>query len=120
MRTEVPIGSPFFRTHARTLSFMRDLRNVARRRWRALDRVAGGNRPPTALQRRVASHPVAAGLAVGVPAGLFFGFVFALAGAGWSSAAILVLSLAAFTCLFTLTAFAERRRQRRLATFNIR
>ncbi|MEV6121143.1 hypothetical protein AB0M23_11530 [Streptomyces sp. NPDC052077] len=80
--------------------------------FRTLDRVLGGQRPPTRLQRRVAEHPYVAGLCVTVPYILFFLLIAPEDETGNLPFATLG-GLAVGTC-FTLTALAERSRQRRL------
>lgn len=91
-------------------------RSLAEAFW-ALDRVLGGQQPPTRLQQWVARHPVGAGLCMAVPFTLFF-CVTAPEGEPGSLLFAVIFGLL-MGLLFGLTAVLERLRQRRLRRLGI-
>ncbi|MGY3202563.1 hypothetical protein [Streptomyces sp. TE5632] len=91
-------------------------RSLAEAFW-ALDRVLGGQQPPTRLQQWVARHPVGAGLCMAVPFTLLFWLMAEEGEPGPFLFAVLCgLPIA---LVFGLTAFLERLRQRRLRRLGI-
>ncbi|MEV7590442.1 hypothetical protein AB0O42_09220 [Streptomyces sp. NPDC089922] len=81
-----------------------------------LDRALGGQRRPTTLQKRVARHPIKAGLCVAVPVTLLFVLFSALSTDTEKPASLLfaVFFGPFLGVVFGLTAAFERLRQRRL------
>ncbi|MFE0653970.1 hypothetical protein ACFVZH_35985 [Streptomyces sp. NPDC059534] len=83
----------------------------------AVDRAIGGQQRPTWIQKRVARHPIGAGLCLAVPFALFFLMVSPEDEAHGPPLAMLgglIMGL-----LFALAASAERLRQRRLKRLGI-
>lgn len=77
----------------------------------ALDRVLGGQQPPTRVHQWVARHPVMFGLCMSVPFSLFF----AMIGSEEEFSGLFAMVGGLFMgSLFGLFAFLERLRQRRL------
>lgn len=87
-------------------------------RWRsageafgALDRVLGGQRRPTRIQKWAARHPIGAGLCPAVPFTVLLLVLSPAGGPGAPSSVAMGLFMAV---VFALSALSERLRQRRL------
>ncbi|MEW1718898.1 hypothetical protein [Streptomyces sp. NPDC093109] len=78
-----------------------------------VDRLMGGQEPPTRFQLFAARHPVAVGFAVAAPL-LLVSLVTVLPDDGFAEALVFVGFAVALGAIFGGTAFAERLRQRRL------
>lgn len=90
------------------------LQDKLKRAFWSIDRIFGGQQPPTRSQRFSARHPLAIGLCIGVPIAALSSA--AALGDHQSSGEVLLAGGlgAALGAVFGLTALGERYRQRRL------